>query len=344
MVMNVRNKKGESLNFKLRLARPDDAPQLIALLIKQHGKNYPDRQFYDEAWIRQRIERRTMHFAVLELADGTVAGMVGGNEEIVFSGSIVFFLLTLDPLLRGFRAGAHLHRFLLESVQIGTYTCIYGYCLTLDTASQKICTELGYYMTGLVLNRYIYDATAKNLVDLSLPLKRTHLVVCIPRAKQDAGILYAPPAHTAYIRDAYESLGVAYRFSNQEETKLGTMPSLVTITPYEEHRYCELLVKETGHDFARILEDVLKHYGALEQQTFNVFINLNDPGCPDACRLLEEQGFFFTGLQPLSGQYEYMIMHYSPRLPVLFDKIAVVPEFNKQFSVIQHNYQEVRAI
>jgi RimJ/RimL family protein N-acetyltransferase len=311
-------------------------------LIKQHGKNYPNRQFYDEEWVRRGLESKSLHFAVVELRDGTLAGMIGADEGNAFSGSIVFFLLTIDPLLRGFGVGNHLHRFLLEHVALETCTSIYGHCLTLDTISQKICNNLGYRMTGLLFNRYIYDTTAKNLVNLLLPLKRTHLVVCFPRIKQDAGILYTPFVYIDYIREIYESLGVVYRFNNHEATQPKTMRSLLTITQYEDHYYCELMVKETGHNFASVLGDVLKQYSALEQQTFNVFINLNDPGCPDACRVLEEQGFFFTGLQPLSGKYEYMIMHYSPHIPVAFDNIMVIPEFNTQFKYIQHKYQEAQ--
>ncbi|MDR2393762.1 MAG: hypothetical protein LBD93_06380 [Treponema sp.] len=214
--------------------------------------------------------------------------------------------------------------------------------MTVDTISQKNHIEVGYQMTGLLLNRGIYDSKAENIVGMSIPSKRSNLIACLPRAKQDVGVLYTPLAHTAYIGEVYESLGVAYRFNKHEETKPRMMRSLLTITPYEDHRYCELLVKETGHDFAGILEDVVKQYGSREQQSFNVFINLNDPGCPEACRLLEEQGFFFTGLQPLSGAYEYMIMHYSPRLPIPFDTIAVIPEFTKRFRSIQHAYQEAR--
>jgi GNAT superfamily N-acetyltransferase len=342
IMLKVYNKKGESLDIRIRLAHPDDTPQLITLLIKQHGKNHPNRQFYDEALVRRDIEAGILYFGVVELTDGTLAGMAGCDAGNVFSGSLIFILMTIVPSLRGFGLGKHLHNFLIQMALFDTYTCIYMHCLTLDTASQTFCNRSGGRMTGLLLNRYIYDTEAEHLSGLHLPLKRTHLVSCIPKVKQDAGILYTPFAYAAYIEDIYESLGVAYRLDDHEGTKPRAMRSLLTITHYEDHRYCELIIKETGYDFASILIDVLKQYGSLEQQTFNVFINLNDPGCPDACRLLDEQGFFFTGLQPLSGQYEYMIMHYSPRIPVPFDKIAVIPEFNKRFKLIQQQYQDAQ--
>ncbi|MDR0723208.1 MAG: GNAT family N-acetyltransferase [Treponema sp.] len=328
--------------MRIRLAHPDDAPQVIALLIKQHGKTYPNPRFYDEAWVRQGIDAGILYFAVVELPDGTLVGMAGSDAGNVFPGSLMFMLMTIVPSLRGFGLGKHLHNFLLQIGAFDKYTCIYMHCLTLDTASQIFCNGSGGRMTGLLMNRYIYDTETENLSGLHLPLKRTHLVSCIPKAKQDVGVLYTPAAHTAYIEDVYESLGAAYRLDSYEETKPRAMHSLLTITQYEYHRYCELMIKETGRDFVSILRDVLKQYGVLEQQTFNVFVNLNDPGCPEACRVLEEQGFFFTGLQPLSGQCEYMIMHYSPHIPVPFDKIAVIQEFNKQLSYIKHKYQEAQ--
>jgi hypothetical protein len=87
---------------------------------------------------------------------------------------------------------------------------------------------------------------------------------------------------------------------------------------------------------------MLSQYGALENQDFNALINLNDPGSPGACCMLEERGFFFTGLQPLAGSYEYMILHYSPAIAVPFERVMVIPEFEEQFKYIQTKYKEAR--
>jgi hypothetical protein len=100
------------------------------------------------------------------------------------------------------------------------------------------------------------------------------------------------------------------------------------------------MVQRPGNDFKDILNKMLEQHSGVANQTFTVFLNLNDPACPQACRLLEERGFFFTGIQPLSGAYEYLLMHYSPSLPVPFDQIAVVPEFKERFEYIHYLYQE----
>jgi hypothetical protein len=194
-------------------------------------------------------------------------------------------------------------------------------------------------MTGLLPNGYFNDTSAEYLVGLSLPVKDVLLVACLPRAKKDAGIFYIPPSYRDYIIGVYEPMGIA--FSVRAGELPSGFPSVYNLSDITEHRYCELMVQKTGDDFNDILRTILEQYGGRENQSFNVFVNLNDPGCPHACRLLEEAGFFFTGVHPLSGEYEYLLMHHSPSLPVLFDRIVVVPEFKDRFDYIHHLYQEV---
>jgi hypothetical protein len=193
-------------------------------------------------------------------------------------------------------------------------------------------------MTGLLPNGYFNDPTAEYLVGLSLPVKDVLLVACLPRVKKDVGILYIPPSYSEYIVGVYRSLGVIARIETGEFPS--GFASVYSLSDISEHRYCELFVQKTGDDFKEVLVKMHGQYGGQENQSFTVYVNLNDPGCPHACRLLEEQGFFFTGVQPLSGQYEYLLMHYSPALPIPFDRVAVVPEFKERFDYIHHLYQE----
>jgi hypothetical protein len=341
--MVIYNKKGNSLDIKIRLARPEEAPELIALLLKQHGLNYPNRKFYDENFVRQALASGILRFAVAVLAsDGTLAAMIGADEGNAFPGSLIFIMLIAKIEFRGFGLGKKLHQYLLQEVLSGKYTCIYGHCLTLDTVSQSNHAEFGYLMTGLLINRYIYDIKADNLKNISLPLKRTHLMACYPLLKRDVLTLYPPAAHARYIAEAYKDLNVAY--SLREPAEPAVQKSKINISQNEMHRYCELFVHETGNDFEDVLSVYLDQYAHLEQQTFNAFINLNDPGATYACGVLEKKGFFFTGIHPLTGLEEYMILHYSPGLMIDFDKIAVIPEFTERLQYIQNQYNEAHFV
>jgi hypothetical protein len=211
--MTLHNKKGDSLDVTVRLAKPSEAPRLVELMIKQHGYNNPNSNFYDEGFMRRSMENKTLYFSVVELTDGTIVGMIGASVE---STGVLFLLLTVDIPLRGFGMGKIIHRLLLDTGLWDAYSCVYSCCLTLDTVSQSIHIDFGYHPSGLILNRYIYDAGAENLGGLSLPLKRTHLLMCLPKAKRDVGILCPPPSHAAFIADVYRSLGVAYTVNGGE--------------------------------------------------------------------------------------------------------------------------------
>lgn len=335
--MTVYNKRREALELTIRLARQEDAPGIIALLIKQHGNYYPNPDFYNLGFVRRSIGAGDLYVALAESEDGLLAGITGANRKNQFAGTLELGMLTVRPACQGFALGKHLHSFLLETLSLQTYSSIFTHCMSLDTISQKICANMGYGITGALLNSYRTDSRAEHFSGLELPVKHNLVVTCRSGDKKDAGDLYAGP-YVEYITAVYDSLGVAYRL-REEGTAPSGGSSLCTVTQAEKHRYCEVLARCLGPDFENLLGDVLKRYGGLEEQSFNVFINLNDPAAPWACRFLEARGFFFAGLHALSGVYEYMIFHYSPDLPVPFEKIAVLPGFAGEFSYIQGQYE-----
>jgi hypothetical protein len=322
------------------MALPGDAAEMIALLRKQYGAAY-QLKMYDEEFVRKLIENNILSVVVAEASLGIV-GMMGSNTENDFPGALAFTMLVIKPEMRGFGLSKILQGFLIETVPSGAFTCIYAHCLAMDIISQLNHITFGYRMTGLLLNSYRYDSQAEYLAGLSIPLKNAFLVACLPQAKQDAGLLYAPPSYAAYIDDVYTSLGVGYTLSEGREPTI--LQSICSIHQDEYHRYCELFIQEAAPDFVGILDGILRQYAGLEHQTFNIFVNLNDPACSYACRHLEEKGFFFTGLQPLSGEYEYMILHYSPSIPVLFDQVAIIPELKRKLSWVQKRYQEMQNV
>ncbi|GHV76065.1 hypothetical protein AGMMS49942_08860 [Spirochaetia bacterium] len=335
--MTVHNKEGASLEVTLRFAKSegDDVSRLIALMKKQHGNSYMP-SFYQERWVRHGMETGEFGFVLAELADGTLAGIIGADTGCVFTGALVLILLVVDKPLRGFGMGKILHHFILNAKPRDTYTCIYGHCMSLDPVSQRNHIEFGYKMTGLMPNWYQFDPGAEFIAGMKLPLKHSLIIAILPKAKRDAGLLYVPEAYIPYISEKYDSLGAAYTFA---EPKGSPFPQLTyTLTQSDLHRYCEIFVTEGGAAFAPVLKDTLGKYASLERQSFTVFVSMNDPGCPAVCALLEEQGFFFTGIHPLSGQTEYLIYHYSPTIPVPFDKIAVVKEFKKDLEWIKSLY------
>jgi hypothetical protein len=332
--MKVYNKRQEELEVDIRLAQREAVPDIISLLIKQHGNYYPYTDLYSMDFVGRAIDNKDLYMVVAELTNGLVAGMTGANSKTQFAGALEWIMLTIRPACRGFGMGRYLISYLQQVLPPELFTCVYGHCMSLDTASQGILASLGHRITGAFLNCYRLDTHAENLSGMILPFKHNLIVTCLPGNKKDAGPLYAPPAHAGYIRGVYDTLGVTY--SIREDGIQPPGPSSVcSVGQMEGHRYCEFCAEEIGLDFEKILDDALNQYGTLEGQTYNALVNLNDPAAPWAGGLLEDRGFSFAGVQALSGPREYLIYHYSPAVEVPFDQIAVLPDFVKTFSYIK---------
>jgi GNAT superfamily N-acetyltransferase len=331
------NKQGESLKVDLRFANAGDSENIISLLKNQHGTNY-SKKMYDPDYLRNKIELGSLRVVLVESRNDGIVGIVGSNSENAFKGGIAFIMLVVNPRYRGFGLGKILQDFLLKSTEQDAYTCIYGHCMTVDTITQSNQLRFGYTFTGILLNCCIHDRGAEYVRDtnITLPFKDALVVACLSRAKRDAGLLYGYP-YSRYISDVYTKLGVAYTLA-EDVSRPDALVSDVFWEQDDDQKYAEFFTAAVGLDFADRIKKMIGQYPAREQ-SFNGFINLNDPGCPYACRILEDYGFFFSGLQPLSGRYEYAIMHYSPFLEVPFEKLAIVFDFKEQFDYIWDKYR-----
>lgn len=332
------NKQGESLKINLRFANANDVESIIILLKKQHGTNY-SKKMYNPDYLCNKVELGNLKVVIAESEDGQIIGIIGSNNDNPFKGSVAFIMLVVNLGYRGFGLGKILQNFLLKSTEQDAYTCIYGHCMTVDTITQFNQIRFGCTLTGILLNCSIHDREAEYIrnIPVAFPFKDALVVACLPRTKRDAGLLYGH-LYSTYILDVYAKLGVAYTLSD-DVIRPNAPLSDVSWEQDGDQRYCEFFTVAAGLDFADRIKEMIGQYPDRDQ-TFNGFINLNDPGCPYACRILEDFGFFFSGLQPLSGRYEYVIMHYSPFLEVPFERLAIVSDFKEYFDYIWNKYKE----
>jgi GNAT superfamily N-acetyltransferase len=314
----------------LRPARPGDAPGIIRLIRGQYGENYMP-SFYDKDWLAGGIARGALRFYAAELPGASLGGIAGLDAEGPFPGTLILILLLVDKALRGYGLGKLISPYILKEASQIPCTCEYAYSLTVETISQSFLETEGFKAAGLLLNRYLLDPAAPYATVADLPLKVSHLIACYMRDKKDAGILYVPPSYQAFTGEVYQSLGAAYTLAPPGDPDRNRAAGTADFSYIQADAdgYCEMIVRKTGAGLRETLEELLDSCAAFPRQTFNIFINMNDPGCPRLCSFLEERGFFFTGLQPLSGPNEFLIYHYAPGLADPFDKVAVVPSFAK---------------
>ncbi len=317
--------------LSIRMATKKDVPQLIELLIRQHGMVNPKQSYYDLAYMEMAVESRLIIFNVLVHTSGKLYGMLGMDSDCMFKGACLGCLLTILPEARGNGFAPKMLDHMEKYGQLDSFASVYGHALTLDTASQKMLLRLGWLPTGIIFDRYYFDKSAQNLQGLDLPAKRTHLVMVQPRAKKSAGIIY-PPACLAE-----ETAGI-YRESNfpcriEQDPGPATLKTVMTLYHNDYHDLTEILVNTVGSDFEQVLTPLIQAHTA-PADVINVFLNMNLPGCSQACEFLQNSHFFFTGIQPLMKNAEYLIFHRSQK-PIDFSHLATIPFFKDVLAYIR---------
>jgi GNAT superfamily N-acetyltransferase len=333
LMIELRNRKGETLKANIRRARPGEADRLVELVSKQYGALNPEAVFYDAARLARLMREEEMVFGVAESEKGLFLGMICADLR---GGDGVFFrLLTVRPAYRGFGLGERIQDFLDTNPDLETLSHGYVHCLTVDIVSQMIKWRRGYRPTGLLLNRYFFDKDAENLSGLSLPQRRSHLVMCKPFAGGGrAGLLYVPEEHAAFVGGVCDSLAQEYAPAAGRRAPESAGAVLEHVWN-AEHRYCELVIRGADAGFERKLEKTLNRYAAANGLSCNALVDASRESAPLACAILEKFGFFFAGLTPICGKEKFLILHRSDDAASVLDKAKVLPGFEDQFAYIK---------
>jgi GNAT superfamily N-acetyltransferase len=313
----------------IRFARPDEARVLIDLLGRQHGRLYPQGKFYDEGFVAEAIAREELHFALAEAGNGETVGMICAGVQSAPIPALVFSLLTVLPSYRGHGLGRRMQDFLDARLPLARYPYACMYCLTLNTASQADALSRGYTPTGLLPNRYFFDPAAANLAGETVPLKRSHLLMCKAFARRDAGVLFCPAELADFTAAVFGALGVGFTLAPPgarpaaAETEAEAEATVFRAVRNEEHRLSEIWIERGGGD----LPQLLRRWDDAPGQTCSIRLSMAHPSCPAACAALYRQGYICTGLTPLAASGAYLLFYRSPSAPLDRGGLALHPAF-----------------
>ena len=164
--------------------------------------------------------------------------------------------------------------------------------------------------------------------------------------KQDAGIVYIPYEHQIFAAKVYDSLGVKYCIGQGDDESISVLPpqSLISFWQNELQECLEINVYMVGEDLVDRIDGLHNKYPLKGTQTSNVFLNCSNKEAVWAYHVLEEAGYFFTGLKPLYGKKEYMVMHNPGEVEIYFEDYVVSSEFAKVLNYVRKAYENRRRL
>lgn len=324
---NSRTNKKISVNF--RNFEPKDVDEIIFCIREEYGENYFKPQFYNPNYLIKLNETGKVKFLTAETDKGEVAGILALNPRGVtceISTGIV------QKKYRGF--GIIKKLFEMSVAEIQKMKNFYaGYCRTVmyHATTQKLMEEINFEPCGFLMSEFLTDELCNDDINLKQP--HGILIKNISRAK--ANKIYISNEHNQFAENIYKNLRVEIEIDNQ--TYDFAEDSKIYCENDELQKSCSIFVNVAGKDMIEKITAIEKKFAA-PLQTFNVFLNLNHKSANLAYEKLKGAGYFFSGIQAICAENEFMIMHNPNGTPINFDKFAVTDKFSKVRDYVKKFY------
>ena len=322
--MRLQNRNtGESRDFTLRQARPEDASQIIACIRGAYGNTYVKPFLYTEEGVRHCDATGEMRFSVAEDDGGQIAGVTAYELDAGFPGMAEIACQVIAREYNGYGLALPLALHAMERAEKLPLTGQFARALGCHLISQKTLKGMGFTASGFLLNvfdkelfRHHYQNGDYAKIPQTLAVKR--------QGEWAAPPLWLPEELIGLAQGMFEELGVPLRLCSGGE-KAG--PGRWERSEDARHATVTLWARACGDDFEDRLIQETAFPSAQPGRTVNLYLNLSSPGAAAAYQTARDRGFFFTGLLPCVSDGTYMILHNPLEIPVLLDGIPYIPEY-----------------
>lgn len=320
------NDRENGISFREYL--PEDYEPFLACINDFYRGGYPYKEYLDPDYLAKETRSGNMIVTVAVTEGGKIVGTSAAQRASgAFYGSVLLLLRCVLSEYRGKGIGSRQEYYLFDliSKRFADAISLYADVMTHDAASQKTLVKNGFTLCGLRMMLYKNDVIVPAL-GFPAGTKMTQAIYCKAMRAADVSLCKIPE-HLEAVRAIYESLGVGYGFV--EDGGVRTDSSQFSYQTVEIHKKTEFTVDTVGKDFDDTLIKCVKEK-LRGGQTLVAYINLCRDGCGEAVRKLKAEGFFFSGMKPLSASGEYLVMSHIKNCVSSFD-IIKVPEDKQKF-------------
>lgn len=374
-ILVLENREKKSITVRLRQFRAGDENGMITCIRDEYGETYFKSGFYDPEYLRKEAEEGIITFLIAETDEDGIIGMMilkefYPNESMCEIASQIF-----RKKYRGYGLAMPFFEYGMELLLSRDYSAAFCLPVLFHDVTQRLLYRLGMRATGLVMNVFDMDHITHSYNN-GRNRKHSQGIQIRAVGKKDAGILYLPEEHYSFCQDIYEALGAVYTMAeaeiritsgnedggeeNAEAAMIRTASDganedkakepTVELPTYTEMEYVNddlqhslsVDIRCVGKDLRERITRLYTRYPLRGRQTAVIFLNCNDPGAVWAYEILQEMGYFFTGLKPLCSEREYMVLHHAGEVEIYFEDYWVSGEFANLIRYIETCYKERR--
>lgn len=344
-ILNLCNEQGDFLPVVLRKYRPGDEEDMIACIRDEYGESYFKKDLYSGEYIKEKSEEGSMVFLVAKTISGEIAGMMMLKQFYPEENMCELASQIIKKKYRGYGLAMPFAEYGMEILLTGPYYAAYSLPVAFHDITQRLVYRLGLRATGFILNVFDMEKISHSYEN-GRNSKHSQGIQIRAVRKENAGTVYVPREHQAFCRAVYGRLGVRYKLAKEKKEDKGQqlekMPdeSLITYKNDGTQSSLEVCIYCVGKDLEKKLIEIYEKYPLTGKQTANVFLNCNDRYSVYAYKLLEDRGWFFTGLKPLCSDREFLVMHHKGDVEIYFEDYVVSREFKPILAYVKKCCEE----
>lgn len=316
--------------FELRLYQKGDEIGIIECVKNEYQDTYFKQWFYDKRSIEKSVADGNVIFLIAEnnvdFNKKEIAGIMI-VKDMNCGNTCELASLIIKKKYRGYGLGTALTQYAIETAKSRLYSSALCLPVLFHTATQKIFHEYGFIDTGMILNVFDLEVITHSY-DNGKNIKHSQGVQLLPLEKKNVGILFIPSEIKAFVKNIYNRLKVTYEIVTERQDVLFSVSKLSCETNEKQHSVM-LKVEIIGRDIVYRVNDVLSEKTFSDNWTANILINMKNSGAIWVYEKFREKGWFCTGMIPLQGRKEYLILHYPGKVISVFDDYKLTPELRE---------------
>lgn len=354
-ILVLENREKQSITVRLRLSQAGDENGMIACVRDEYGDTYFKSGFYDAKYLRKEAEEGVITFLIAETDEDGIIGMMILKEFYPKKSMCEIASQIFRKKYRGYGLAMPFFEYGMGILLSRNYSAAYCLPVLFHDVTQRLLYRLGMRATGLVMNVFDMDHIIHSYNN-GRNRKHSQGIQIRAVGKRDAGTLYLPEEHYGFCRDIYASLGAVFTIAAADIRRLPDVDNHETddqtqrLPVYTEMEYANddlqhsltIDIRRAGRDLVKRITKLHTRYPLQGKQTAVIFLNCNDPGAVWAYEVLQEMGYFFTGLKPLCSEREYIVLHHEGEVEIFFEDYWVSGEFANLIGYVETCYKKCR--
>lgn len=312
-------------------ANENEINEVMKCIYSNYGYEYPNYVIYEPSELKALLMegRQWSYLARNEHGQIMAHASLAFHEEL--PGVPEIGALVCKEFCRGHNVAGGIVESICSHAEESGVKAVFGMPVAFHPFSQKILGHLGFVPTGAVLH-YVPSrmvgpyADGDRRMDVFVGTKILNV--------SDCRKICVPEKHRSFIKKLYSRLNVEY-----EEIQPGSAEGegIYSMSYSADLGTAEIQIDNAPESFSEDLKNMMMELYKNHAEMAEVYLNISNPSAVWAYEVLEQEGFYFSGIIPCSEKGDYMIMANLMDIPMEWDKLVAVEGYQEIVEYIRKN-------